>query len=117
MTALGRGGLKPVGDISLMLLQLRLCKSTVKLTLGGTQEPDRRLHHLVRGRRTCGSTCTGQRQGVSGAFMLDYQKLFEIVYQGCMFIKVIVADFFEHFLHTSNLCHMFKMEKKKNNTI
>lgn len=40
MTVVGRGGLKLVGDISLMLLQLRLCKSTVKPILRGTQEPN-----------------------------------------------------------------------------
>lgn len=36
----GTGGLKLVADVSLMLLQLRLCKSTVKLILRGTQEPN-----------------------------------------------------------------------------
>lgn len=38
MTVVGGGGLKLVADINLKLLQLRLCKSTVKLILGGTQE-------------------------------------------------------------------------------
>lgn len=40
MTVVGGGGLKLVGDITLMLLQLRLCKSTVKLILRRTQEPN-----------------------------------------------------------------------------